>query len=207
MKYIDLTYTFTSNMPVYPGDSVPELVQTATQDNISHFHLSSGMHVGTHMDAPLHMIVGGKELSQYPVDKFFGRGHLVDVRSVVYERGLIAGDFLDSHDIQKGDFVLLFTGFGEKFGQAVYYEGYPEISEDFSRRLVDLGVNIVGMDTPSPDRAPYLVHKILLSNDVLIVENLCNLEQLLNQQNFEIIALPSKFQAEAAFARVVAKIL
>ena len=64
---------------------------------------------------------------------------------------------------------------------------------------------MVGMDTPSPDHAPYKVHKILLGNEILILENLTNLEQLLNK-NFEVIALTPKLEADAAPARVVAKI-
>ena len=28
------------------------------------------MHTGTHIDAPLHMIDGGEDLTVYPIDKF-----------------------------------------------------------------------------------------------------------------------------------------
>ncbi len=202
MRYIDLTHTFKSTMPVYPGDVEPSLKQTVFIENGGHnnFFVSTGMHVGTHMDGPLHMIAGGKKLSDYPVEKFFGKGHLVDVREG------FSVDLLDLHDVQKGDVVLLFTGFYKKFGQEDYYGKYPEIPEDFALKLVGLGVKFVGMDTPSPDRAPYLIHKILLGNDVLILENVNNLEELLEFEDFEIIALPAKFEADAALVRVVARV-
>ena len=87
-----------------------------------------------------------------------------------------------------------------------YYKNYPEITEAFANRLGELGVSIIGTDTSSPDRAPYIVHKILFKSDILIIENLTNLEKLIGQKNFEVIALPTKFQADAAPVRVVAKI-
>lgn len=38
------------------------------------------MHVGTHMDAPLHMIGGGKKMDEINPERFIGKGVLIDVR-------------------------------------------------------------------------------------------------------------------------------
>jgi kynurenine formamidase len=161
------------------------------------------------MDAPAHMIEGGKYLSDYPAEKFFGRGIIIDARG----KESIDADLLTSPNpsfarrgIKPADIVLIITGWAEKFGKDEYYKKYPELTEAFAQKLVDFGVSIVGTDTPSPDRPPYNVHKILLSHDILIIENLTNLENLIGKINFEIIALPAKFQTEAAPCRVVAKI-
>ena len=98
------------------------------------------------------------------------------------------------------------TGFSNKFGVPEYYESYPEITAAFASKMVELGVSIVGMDTPSPDRPPFVIHKLLLGNDVLLIENLTNLESLLEHVQFTVAALPAKFDAEAAPVRVVAQI-
>ena len=45
---------------------------------------------------------------------------------------------------------------------------------------------MVGLDSPSVDKSPYHIYKILLINDVLIIENLVNLEKLVDIV-FEII--------------------
>ncbi len=63
------------------------------------------------------------------------------------------------------------------------------------------------MDILGPDQPPFLTHKTLLENEILIIENLTNLDQLVGVKNFEVIALPAKFNADAAPIRVVAKIL
>lgn len=204
MQYLDLTHTFTSDMPVFPGDPAPELIRIAevAKDGFLDHKLTTAMHVGTHVDAPAHILAGGKFLHEYPTQKFFGRGVVVDAR------GKTSADaqLLEAAKINKGDIVLVCFGWSSEFGQDEYYLNYPELSESFAKKLTELGPSIVGMDTPSPDRAPYRVHKILFEHDILIIENLTNLDQLLGYKNFEIIALPAKLETEAAPCRVVAKI-
>src|SRR3989344_89535 len=163
--YIDLTQTFGPVMPVYPGDPAPELKQITTieKDGFTDHQLNTAMHVGTHMDAPWHMIAGGKRISEISPEKFFGRGILIDVRG----RDQIGPELLAG------------------------------------AKAAELQVNLIGLDTPSPDRTPFAVHKILLGAGILIVENLTNLEQLLNQK-FEVVALPAKLETDAAPTRVIA---
>lgn len=203
MKYIDLTHTFKQNMPVYPGDPKPEFKQIAFADQDGHndFHITTGMHVGTHMDAPLHMLQNGKRLSEYSADHFFGKGHLIDARGKE-----INADLLEGKRIAKGDMVFVMTGFSKKFGTPEYYKSYPEINENFAAKIIELGISVIGMDTPSPDRPPFAIHKLLLGSDVLIIENLTNLESLLEHVKFTVVALPAKFDSEAAPVRVIAQI-
>lgn len=190
-------------MPVFPGDDLPQLKESVDNDHeIVHYHISTGMHIGTHMDGPLHMIPNGRKLSSIPVDRFIANGHVIDARG----QKEIGVDLLASHAIAEGDCVLIYTGFDAQFHDPSFYTDYPDITEDFAKKLVELRVKFVGMDTPSPDKAPYAVHRILLKNEILIIEGLTHLSQLLNADSFEVIALPSKFEAEAAPVRVIARI-
>jgi len=204
MKYIDLTHLFKKRMPVYPGDPKAELVQTASFDKEGYYDskITTGMHVGTHMDAPLHMLQAGKRLSEYDPNHFFGKGHLLDARG----KEKIDIDLLVGSKISAGDIVFVMSGMYEQFGNSEYYKKFPEVTGDFAQKMVELKIKIIGLDTPSPDSPPFTIHKLLLSNDILIIENLNNLKELMGHQNFEIIALPAKFEAEGAPVRVVAKI-
>ncbi|OGE82420.1 MAG: hypothetical protein A3B10_03010 [Candidatus Doudnabacteria bacterium RIFCSPLOWO2_01_FULL_44_21] len=201
MEIIDLTHTFSADMPVYPGDSKPEIKQVATiaKQGWSDYEVKTGMHIGTHMDGPLHMTTKGQKISEINPERFVGSGKIIDARG----RDKITPDLITG--VEAGDIVLVLTGFGSKFYDADYYEKYPELTEDFAQKLVQLQVKMVGTDTPTPDRPPFAVHKILLSQEILILENLTNLEQLLNKK-FEVMALPLKFDGDSALARVVAKI-
>jgi kynurenine formamidase len=204
MKFIDLTHTFSSNMPVYPGDPRPELQKIADLETHGYndHQIKTAMHVGTHIDAPLHMVKNGKLLSEFPVEQFFSTGCLVDARN----KPIISAELLQDLIIERGDMVLVLTGFSKYFGQDSYYEKYPEMSEDFARKLIDLGVTMVGFDMPSPDRPPFAIHKLLLGKEILIIENLTNLEALVGYKILEIVALPAKFETDAAPARVVARV-
>jgi len=205
MKYIDLTHTFTDNMPVFPGDPKATLEQVAfiEKDTYNDHKLTSIMHVGTHMDAPLHMVANGKYIDDITLDNCFGNGVLLDVRG----KNLIDATVLKEKEITKDSIVLLYTGFGEKYRTSDYFNEYPEITEDFAQKMVDLGIKIIGMDTLGPDHdAPWIAHTTFLKHEILILENLANLDQLLTVNEFEIIALPAKFHADAAPVRVVARI-
>ncbi len=204
MKYTDLTHIFTDQAPVYPGDPAPALHRIADigKDGFVDYELKTGMHVGTHMEGPAHMLSGGKMLSDYPSEKFFGRGIIIDARGKTS-----AGENLLSHvDIHRGDIVLVCFGWSSEFQEEEYYQNYPELSEGFAKKLAESGASIVGLDTPSPDRAPYSTHKILFGRDILIIENLINLAALIGHPNFEVVALPMKLATDAAPCRVVAKV-
>ncbi len=203
MNLIDLTHTFGQNMPVFPGDPMPKLEQIASigADDYNMYRLCSGMHVGTHMDAPYHMIAGGRLMCDVPTDRFFGRGRLIDARG----RSLVTSDLLPPTGIEKGDIVLVLTGWYHRFHDDAYYRDFPEIAPEFARELLNADASILALDTPSPDRPPFEIHKMLLSNDVVIIENLTNLEVLVGIGEFDVIALPAKLQCEAAPVRVIAK--
>lgn len=203
MKIIDLTHTFTGVMPVYPGDTPPHLQEHKDAENqIVHYSLETGMHVGTHMDAPLHMVKGGKKLSEFPVEKFIANGHLIDARG----KTEISADLLNELELSEGDCILIYTGFDAKFRDSDFYTAYPDITPEFAQRLVDLKVSFVGSDAPSPDKAPFAIHRVLLGNEILIIESMNNLGVLLGVESFEVTALPTKFEAEAAHVRVIARI-
>lgn len=207
MNYIDLTHKFGRKMAVFPGDSEPKIKQIAfiESEGYCNFQINSEMHIGTHIESPMHMIKNGKKISEYSVDHFFGRGHLIDARNLGGQK--IESHLLDRKNISRGDILLILTGYSTNYGTRQYFESFPELSNNFTEMIIKIGVKIIGLDSPSPDSTPYLVHKMLFAKDILIIENLTNLDKLLAYEEFEIIALPAKFDTDAAPARVVAKII
>jgi kynurenine formamidase len=204
VKLIDLSHVFDQNLPVYPGDPLPEIRQIASleKEGYCDYLVKTGMHVGTHLDAPLHMISNGQRISDIPLDRLCGRGKLIDARN----RREISADLLMNQAIEADDILLVLTGHGERFRESDYYTSFPLFSESFAKEAVRLRVKLVGMDSPSPDKSPFLIHKILLGGGVLILENITNLSALLGQKKIEIFVIPPKFYTEAAPARVMANI-
>ena len=204
-RFIDLTHTFDEHMPVYPGDPEAKLYPTADlkSDGYNDFKIETGMHIGTHIDGPLHMTEDGPYISEINMNSFIADGHLIDARN----HDPFPPHLIDLAQIKPGDIVLVFSGSGHKFGQPYYYQEYPKFSLEFAQLLVKTKIAAVGMDTPSPDGSPFPVHKTLLPANILIIENLTNLEKLLDVSRFRVLAFPLKLKADAAPARVIAEVL
>ena len=200
MQVIDLTHTIHDDIQTYPGDPVPSIDRGLTHEK-DYCHvdlLKLGSHTGTHIDAPYHFLKDGQRIDEIPVQRFIGNGILIDV-SGKSERELIDSTELKSYasGITKGDFVILKTGWDRYFGSPKYYL-HPFLSAEGAMLLVDKGVSLVGVDAlnvdptyvagkasgpatedlPDEDSYGYPVHDILLSNGILIVENLCNLDKI-----------------------------
>ena len=109
--------------------------------------------------------------------------------------------------VQPRSIVVLYTGMSSLFGRKEYFNDYPTVSVELAQLFVERQVKMVCIDSPSPDRHPYEIHKLLLENNVLIAENLINLDKLLFIKKFEIIALPLNIHADSSPARIIARIL
>lgn len=199
--HIDLSVPLNDQTPVYPGDPMPQFSPAGLlhKDGFVDHSILVGTHLGTHIDAPMHMLEDGKSLDQLSLEQFIGKGKLIR---------LVGDDFdaVKSSDVKEGDIVLFRTGMSEKYHDPVYFEHYPAMSEEIAHYLVECKVKMVGVDTCSIDNQDdFPVHKILLSGDVLIIENLTNLEQL-DGKDFKVYALPLNLQIDGSPARVIAEI-
>ncbi|WP_424767566.1 cyclase family protein [Paenibacillus sp. sgz302251] len=201
---IDLTRLIETGMPVYPGDEETELVQSKHfhKDFYNNHQLSINMHAGTHIDGPMHLLDCNQYLNEFLIDTFIGDGCLLDVS------GEPSVDYKEQYEqlVREGQIVILYTGSGERYGRPDYFTDYPVLTAAFADFLVRKRVKMVGLDTPSPDKEPYAIHKRLFLNKILIIENLANVAALLHVKTFEIIALPLYIKADSAVARVIARV-
>ena len=203
MAYIDLTHTIENNLIVYPGEDRPKLHQTRflEKDSYNNYNLEINMHTGTHIDGPMHLTTSNRKISEFSIDNFIGNGCLINVK----DKPVI--ELKDEYDlkIKKGDIVLFYTGHSEKFNTMEYYNDYAVITNEFAAFLAEKEIKMIGIDSPSPDKFPFDVHNILLNKGILIIENLCNLDKLIDITDFEIISLPLKVNTDSAIIRIVAK--
>jgi arylformamidase len=206
MQVIDLTHTIHDDIQIFPGDPIPSIRRSLTHEK-DYCHvdlLKLGSHTGTHIDAPYHFLKDGQRIDEIAVERFIGEGILIDV-SDKSERDLIDSADLEpfASEIRKGDFVILKTGWDRYFGTPRYIQ-HPYLSVDAGGFLVKQGITLVGIDALNVDAtyptvmAPeslkadsedsaddgYPIHDILLGNDILIVENLCNLDTVKQRMGF-----------------------
>lgn len=201
-QFVDLTIFSDMNTPVYPGDPKPvfERVAQDEKDGWNEHRITINTHFGTHIDSPFHMFSTGKSISDYELDKFIGRGIVLDVR------GQHEID-VELDDVKQNDIVLLWTNHISKARENDFYIDPPTISSSFAEKLIAKKVKLVGLDSYSPDLPPFPIHKALLSNEILIVENIDNLKSIYNV-NINIFVLPMKFNnLDGAPCRVIAQIV
>jgi arylformamidase len=184
--------------PVYPGDPAVSVEQVRTDGSVVH-QICFGTHSGTHIDAPVHMIDGGASLGAFGLDTFVAPGCLVDIR-----RGSVLAALEDAR-LAPGDIAVMWTGISDRQAEADYLELVPSIPVEAAEYLVAAGVVMVGIDAPSIDAAPYPLHHTLLGAGVLLLENLVGLDRLENQ-SFELWALPLRLDYDGSPARVLARL-
>jgi len=139
-------------------------------------------HKDTHIDLPKFINPEGKTIKSYTLDKFVGRGVVINVKKQpmepIHPQDLENGNF----SIRTGNIIILNTGWWRYHGDQKYLE-HPYLSEETAEWIAKKRVKMVCMDIPSPDE-PLVkrkivdfrpVHNILLEKDVLIVENLYNI--------------------------------
>lgn len=183
MAYIDVSQPIEPGMPVFPGDPSVEMRQDAAivADGYRVTAVQCGSHTGTHIDAPRHTERGGRSIDQFPVERFVFDARVVDVTDKGAREPIELAEVPDDID---GDLLIFRTGWDEFWGTERYFD-HPFLSPDVGTYCVNRGWHIA-LDALNPDPTPtdnatddepdgVPVHHTLLSNELLIVENLTNL--------------------------------
>ncbi|MGC8556315.1 MAG: cyclase family protein, partial [Conexivisphaera sp.] len=155
--------------------------------------------------------------------KLMGEGVVLDLTRKGDGEPITADDLRSfEEDIRKGDMVFLHTGWDSLRGiNRRYLFLWPYLSVDGARYLVERGVSLVGTEGLSiggwGERTATMepltdtgveVHRILLSNGVLIIEEVANLGEVLRGRRSArafFIALPMKLRGlDGAPTRVIA---
>lgn len=177
----------------------PEMIDAAHGNEKKSF---SG-HLGTHFD------VMNKE---FPLESLRRKAVVFDV-SKVADREINVED-IDLNLIESGMFVALYSGFIEKvgYGSKVYFSEHPQLSNEFIDALLDRHISIIGIDFAGVRQGAEHTPKDQYCADrgVFIVENLCNLDEVLQGKpfaQFTVNTYPIKYAAMTGLpCRVVAEI-
>lgn len=171
----DVTADITEKLVVFPGDPKFNKKAVSTLGAESHYGLDQITlcnHAGTHIDFPAHVIPGGKTSSDYQLDDLILDGMVIQVPN---DAKSISAEFVRGLSLKEKSCVFFKTSNSaiSKHGELV--KNFVFIEPEAAQALLEKKVSIVGIDYISVDgyHAEDLpVHKLLLSNGVLIVENL-----------------------------------
>ena len=211
-RTIDLTYPIHEGMTTFPSHWHPVVEVTMLGrhgiENRETRKVVLGTHTGTHCDAPRHFMPDGKTVDMLSLYTLIGPAFVVDFSNNQPSQEMDVVDFERQLGNGRPERLVLRFDWSEQWGKMRFYTDHPFISQAAARWLVDRGVQLLAMDTPSPDnpanghgsRLDSPVHKILLGNGVVLVEYLCNLKEL-HQREIELIVLPLTLAVQAERAR------
>lgn len=209
MPIIDLTHTMHANMPVFPGTPPPSFqpMHTIPEHGFSQLDIHTYTHMGTHIDAPFHMVADGKTLDELPIDQFIGKATILDLKALGKKRIEVDDLIPFEKKIGEVDFVIFDLGWSAKWKEPAFFEEFPCLSPEAARWLIQFDLKGVGMDTCSVDpidAAVYSIHHTILGKGMIIIENLTRLEDV-EAEVFQFQCFPLKIKkADGCPVRAVA---
>ena len=215
-KMVDLSFPIHSGMMTYPAHWHPAVeikpLGRLAREGRASACIRFGTHTGTHMDAPSHFIADGKNIDEAPLTTCIGQARLISF----HKRRKKVVDTKDLQDKLSGvgriSRLLIRFDWSDHFGKPDYYSEYPYFTQEACQWIVDQGIQLLGLDTPSPDnpldnrsaKQDSPNHKLLLGQGVFLLEYLTNLRALKGPSIY-LMALPLKIvKGDGAPARVVA---
>ncbi len=215
--FVDLSHTIEHGMITYKGLPAPIICDYLSRENSKQFYeegtefqigkIEMVSNTGTYIDCPFHRYANGKDLSEIPIESFADLEGIV-VRVPHKNTLAITVKHLQGYEV-KNRAVLIHTGWDEFWNTENYFENHPFVTKEAAEYLQDRGAKLVGIDSHNIDNTTGKsrpVHTTLLGAGILIVEHLCNLNQL-PENGFTFSAIPPKFKGVGTFpVRALAKL-
>lgn len=199
-KLRDISVTLSPNIAVWDGDPKLEISPLASLDhgdiaNVS--YIKMGVHIGTHIDAPIHFVPGKPGIDLIPLKTLIGACWVCDLTRV---HKVITGEELEGANVPKDTQRLLI-----KTSNSKLWETQPnEFDKNFialdssaaawitKRGLTLVGIDYLGIEPFESVSNGAQTHKILLAAETVVVEGL-NLTGV-EPGKYELICLPIKIK-------------
>jgi kynurenine formamidase len=209
-RYVDLSHTIHHGLATYKGLPGPlicdYLSREASRQNYSDGtefqigRIEMVSNTGTYIDCPFHRFGNGRDLSETDLERFVDLPGVV-VRVPWRERlEITPRDFVRVDVRDKA--VLVDTGWSEHWNKNTYFDNHPFLTAEAATFLRNAGALLVGIDSHNIDdtrtKNSRPVHTTLLGAEILVVEHLCNLDEL-PQTGFTFSAVPPKFKGVGTF--------
>ena len=209
VQLIDLSHTIENGLITYKGLPAPVICDyLSREDSKKNYAEGTSFQIGkiemvsntgTYIDCPFHRYENGNDLNDTPLE------HFAELKGIVFrvpfaEKLSIDADTFKNQEL-KGKAVLIHTGWDRYWNSEKYYSDHPFLTENAALFLKEKKVRLVGIDSHNIDDTrsnSRPVHTQLLGSGILIVEHLCNLSAV-PDEDFIFSAIPPKFKGVGTF--------
>ena len=213
-RIIDLTLTIEDNMTAHKLFQSPIIVNHKRHEETHSYNLgvegdrmtfqtnfiSMLDHVGTHVDAFVHINPKGASVDEMPLDLFMGTAVCLDLRHIP---DLADVDVKELEDAEKkagvkidGHIVLMCSGLTKKhYPSRQSAEANWGLTAAATHWLADRGSKAHGVEGPSTDRpnwSEFPSHRVCRERKIFHWEWLINLEELVGKNEFFFSGAPLK---------------
>lgn len=201
-KFYDISLNIEEEMLSFPGDTVPQFnkIKRISDDNYNLSNMTVSVHVGTHVDAPSHFIENGRTIEDIPPQRFMGEVQVIEIK----DNKEIRKKELESIELNSNK-ILFKTQNSNIISDNVFHDNFVYLNHEAAEYLIELGIDFIGIDyitIESFDTTEFKIHKLLLKNDVIILEGI-NLKKV-KPGNYRLVAPPLKLKgAEASPVRAL----
>lgn len=214
--FVELSHIIEDGLVTYKGLPAPVICDFWSHEDSRSFYedgtefqigkIEMVANTGTYLDAPFHRYRDGKDLSELSLERLASlEGSLINAK----DQTEIGVSFFENRDL-RGKAILVYTDWAKHWRTEAYFEKHPYLTKAAAEYLAAQKVVLVGIDSHNIDDTAGKsrpVHTILLGEEILIVEHLCNLGQLIGK-SFRFTATPPKIKGMGTFpVRAFAEIM
>lgn len=188
-RLYDLSPALSPRIAVWPGDVPFRRDVTSHPDGTTFSSVSTTLHVGSHADAPLHVVRGARAIDAVPLETWVGPCRVVEAR--VPPRGRVRLEDLSG----PVDAPRLLVKTGTFHDRERFSDEFAGLDPSLAPELASRGVVLVGIDTPSVDPfddEAFRAHRSLAAAGVCWLEGLVLAH--VPPGRYELVALPLRIE-------------
>ena len=201
-KIFDISPEISSEIAVFPGDTLfsrSELMSTKNGEHLTLSSINTTVHLGAHTDAPNHYHKDGCDIASRDLEFFLGDCQVIEVNLPRNSR--IKPEHL-SEEITAPRVLFKTNSFPNPNH---WNNDFNALSSELVKFLAQKNVKLIGIDTPSVDLADdkeLESHLEIYKNDMAILEGIVLNE--IQPGNYKLIATPLKIKdADASPVRAI----
>ena len=203
MKIIDISWPITKASTTYKNTNNISLEKTKLFEKnfVRESQINISSHTGTHVDSPAHFLKNGNTTEKINLESLIGPCSVFDLMHISEK---ITDDDIQKLSIKQNSIILLKTknsllGTEENFNPNFIYLDKSGAQFLADKKIKSVGFDYLGIERNQPNHE---THKLLLLNNVLIIEGLRL--QHVEPGDYELCCLPLHVVGlEAALARAV----